>query len=774
MLVIPEEIKSLFRQDNISKPTARLIRLRFYDSSVQLLFPEDTLFPSDELFPIDQEPIYIIDNSQIERESLTIARSLCEGELLTFGECNSGKLEITVADVPIDLTGKEFMATLEANGYELALGIFTVDSFIRQADRRKKKITAYDRMVKFRIDVAEWYQGISFPTTLKSFRDSLCEYVGITQLETNLPLDGMQISKTIAPKQLNGLDVLQAICEINGCFGQIDVTGRLRYVFLSSGSLFPSEELFPEDDLFPMDISDSENTETLSRYIQAETTYEDYLVYGIEKVIIRQEEGDVGAYYGDGTNAYTIQGNFLAYGKSDEELKTIAETIYNQISQKTYCPCQISTSALPWVEPGDGIICYTSDDVIETYCLNMTLSGIQAMKSTFGASGTQERTEDFGISTQIIQLEGKAAVIKKSVEEVSVRVTDLKNYTESQFRITAEQISAEVTRAKGAEETLSGRITVEADRITSEVANRQKADTELSSKITQTAESITLEVNKKVSKGDVTDQLNSELKITGNSIALTTGHFTINAKNMKLDSSGNAEFSGNVTAATINGGSMDIGPVSIDDDGAYLGDYYISSDGSNVFRSSDGTFEINMRENLGNGIKYPSITMESIARDNLVITNGQITGVYYLEAGYIDADKVNKSSRFYDIYLGRSWWGGDSITTTVRTLWEDFYETSDKTAKENIIQIDSDEALRFITNSNPITFQYKRDGRWSAGFIAQEVDELQDELEIYYPIVGLDKRSQKYWIEYRNYIPLLVAAMQNLQTQINEIRGAVE
>lgn len=57
-----------------------------------------------------------------------------------------------------------------------------------------------------------------------------------------------------------------------------------------------------------------------------------------------------------------------------------------------------------------------------------------------------------------------------------------------------------------------------------------------------------------VAVGDVVNQVNSELKISGNSIALTTGHFTISAKNMTLDSAGNAVFSGKVKAATIEGG----------------------------------------------------------------------------------------------------------------------------------------------------------------------------------------------------------------------------
>lgn len=70
-----------------------------------------------------------------------------------------------------------------------------------------------------------------------------------------------------------------------------------------------------------------------------------------------------------------------------------------------------------------------------------------------------------------------------------------------------------------------------------------------------------------VQKGDVVNQVNSELKISGNSIALTTGHFTISAKNMTLDSAGNATFSGTVKAAsiessTITGGTISGGTIS--------------------------------------------------------------------------------------------------------------------------------------------------------------------------------------------------------------------
>ena len=613
MLNIPEEIKDLFRTDNIRPETVRHLKLRFYDADIKLLFPEDTLFPSDDLFPVDQEPAYVIDNSQIYSESLVIEENLCASQNLTFGECNSSQFEITVADVLMDLTGKEFMATVEIGDYEMALGIYRVDSFVRQADRRMKKITAYDRMLNFNIDVAGWYRGLTFPMTLKQFRDSLCTYVGVPQVITNLPLDDMQLTKTIEPEQLDGRKVLMAICEINGCFGNIDKTGRLTYKFLGTSGLFPSETLFPDDNLFPSEMS---NAEVLSYYKKADTSYEDFVVNPIDKLQIRQEEGDVGASYGPGSNVYTIQGNFLVYGKSAEQLLAIASTVYDQISGRLYKPCKIVGPALPWVEIGDGIVCYTSDDVIETYCLKRTMKGIQAMMDTYEANGSLEQEQNTGLATQIVQLEGKTAVIKKSVEEVSVRVTDLKEYTEAQFAITADQILAEVTRAKQAEASLS----IKADQIALSVTDLTNST---NSRFEQTAAQILL----KVSKGEVS----SQLSIEPDDIILKTNRLSWESNYSSMTKDGILTCR-NIRA--INGtfsGVLETDVFYASDDIVRFGDYQVSADGTNELKSGNGWVIINTQDVSGGPAgNYASLVVKGKNWTGTTINgNGQIqcTGV---------------------------------------------------------------------------------------------------------------------------------------------------
>lgn len=766
MLVIPEEIKTLFRADNTTAATHKKFKLTFYDDSIETLYPYETLFPDESLFPAEHgTPWLIIENDKIVSESLQITEALSSDENMVFGSCEGAEMQITVADINQDITGREFTLTVEIGGYEMALGIYTVQSFVRQSDRRKRKITAYDRMNWFNVDVSDWYNNLSFPMTLKTFRDSLCSYIGIQQTQVNLLFDSLQITKTIEPQQISGLDVLKAICEINGCFGHVDKIGALTYVQLQQTGLYPSETLYPEETLYPSEFGgDGMPTEVISTYKQP-MTYEDYLVDGIESLIIRQEEGDVGASAGTGNNTYVIEGNFLVYGKSAVDLLNIANTLLPYISGRVYKPAAVDCNCMPWVEVGDAIIVPTKDDIVETFVMKRTITGCQAMRDKFEATGSKTIEEQFTLSKQIIQLEGKTTVITKNVEEVSARVTDLKNYTEAQFQITAEQITAEVTRAQQAEAQLS----IRADEISASVTDLRN-DTEAQFQIT--SEQIAL----KVSKGEVSSQISIEsggVNITGNRLTWTATNSSMSAdgtltcNNIKAT---NGTFSGNISGSSISGSTIDIGPLSVNNDWIYIGDFNTSTDGSNNLSSNDGSFYVHTAQTPG--ASSAELFVGSSEGYGTTIQGPNIFVPGEISCGIVNATDT-AYSHFYDIELEKSWWNGWTITETVQDLWDQVQDLSDETVKENIIQIDSDEALSFLLASNPITFQYKTDGRWSSGFIAQEVDAKQDELEIYYPLVGTDRRSGKYKIDYKNYIPLIVSALQNFQNQIDLLKSEI-
>lgn len=668
MLDIPEEIKELFRSDNIDYQTRKKFKLTFYDDDIDALYPYETLFPDENLFPAEHDkPWLVIENDRIESESLTITESLSESEDLEFGSCESVAMEVIVADVIEDITEREFELSVEIGNYEMPLGIYTVKSFVRQADRRKRKITAYDRMRLFDTDISSWFNELSFPLTLKRLRDALCDYIGVIQEETELILDDLQITKTIEPQEMSGINILKSICQINGCFGHIDKTGRLRYIRLSQTGLYPSEDLFPEEDLYPTEIgadgSSFENVDTFKNL-----KYEDYMVEGITGLSIRSQEGDIGANVGSAENPYAIEGNFIAYGKSPSELLSLAETLLPQIEGRTYKPAVLECNAMPWVEVGDMVRVPTNDDVVETFVMKRVTKGCQAMMDTITATGSQRREEVFGINQQIIQLEGKSAVIIKNVEEVSVRVTNLKEQEEAHFKITSEAIDAEVTRAteeegklsgritvnanninievtraKGEEEKLSGRITVESNRITAEVTRASNAEGELSGRISVNAENISL----KVSKG----QVSSEISVESGQVKITGGRLVVDSTNFKLNGNGDVTVTGTINATkgkiggnngfTIEANKMYSGSKSTLDSSA--NGVYVGTDGialSNKFKvtnagkltATDATVTGSVTATSGSIAKY-NINGNDLTSGNVGMSSATTGGAIAFWAG---------------------------------------------------------------------------------------------------------------------------------------------
>ena len=318
-----------------------------------------------------------------------------------------------------------------------------------------------------------------------------------------------------------------------------------------------------------------------------------------------------------------------------------------------------------------------------------------------------------------LEIDGKIAEASLTAKELRVSMKNLKEETESQLKITSEQIAL------------------------------------------------------KVNKGEIS----SQLSIEPGTVTFNSNRLIINSTNFKLDANGNATFKGIVTGSEISGGSIDVGVLYADDESVWLGDWYVSADGSNVFSSVDDSVKFQTAAGGPFG-SYALLRLKSASGTTIVSDHHVETSLIQATArvvtpavdGYDSNDP--RYSTFYDINLERSWWDGDSITDVVREIWESCDGVSDQRAKVNIENIDPDEALEFLMGSNPVTFQYKRDGKWSAGFIAQEIDVLMDEHELYFPLVGTDHRTGFYKVEYRTYIPLLVAAVQKLQIQINELRGA--
>lgn len=523
MLSIPEEIKDLFRRDNLSPETMRSLRFSFYDDTVNTLYPYDTLFPDTELYPAESgKPWLVIGDGQILYESLELEESLCSDENIRFGACEAAKLSFTVADVEDDLKNKWFTAELIIGSYPLAFGVYQVDDVAIEDDRRFKKVTAYDRMRLFDVDVSMWYEGLTFPMTLREFRMSLEKYIGVVSEQQNLPNDAMVVEKTLDATAVNGKRVLEAICEINGTFGHFDRTGVLKYVTLGYGGVYPDETLFPEDMLYPGETSDPEKVQ--ARY--KELDYKEWIVQSVERLEIYDGSGKLAATAGDGENRYIIKNNFLTFQKSAADLLKAAANAFGNISGRTYKPASVTLQALPYVEVGDLLSIEYSQGIAESFAMKRRTQGVQAMMDTFEATGDEYRSDEFSLQDQVDSIENRITNTDESLSRTNGELTalqkdtsDFRAQTAADFSAVNHAVSDEVKRAQDAEKVLNSSITQTADRITLEVQRATDEENGIRSQIRMTADEINLSVTQKVD--GVEGALRSEIKMTSTSIIST-------------------------------------------------------------------------------------------------------------------------------------------------------------------------------------------------------------------------------------------------------------
>jgi len=422
-----------------------------------------------------------IETDQIVEDSFSLEEALCSSEDLVFGSCESSLIRITVADVVQDLKGQEFTVEQVIEGESIPLGTYRVFSCKKQDDLRFKDIVAYDKLKYTDTDVAAWYNGLTFPLTLAAFRGSLLSYLEIEEEERQLPNDNMTVEKTIDPVQLKARDVLQASEEINGAFGRISRYGKFKHVILEPNyGLYPADNLYPADDLYPVSENDTtffqEGTEAvnISVAMRSGIRFEEYTVKEIDKLQIRQEEGDIGAIVGTGTNTYVIQGNFLVFGKSAEELETIAINAFGNMQKRPYRPFESQNIGLPYVEVGD-TASFEQSDTVSGYILKRNLTGIQALRDTFSAEGNEEREQDFNLNTQVIQLLGKSNVLKRTVEEMSITITDMGAGLQSQITQTAGQLQTQITDTKNNLESQISQTTTNITQQVTDVNNNLQA-----------------------------------------------------------------------------------------------------------------------------------------------------------------------------------------------------------------------------------------------------------------------------------------------------------
>lgn len=375
----------------------------------------------------------IINNSNIVSEKFELTDSLCSYNELVFGSCESACLKLQVAtedkefkdlwldvraiiqddngDIMLD-DGVHYLITDTGEKIRMSpylnskmIGRFKVVIDEPVADRSWRNLTCYDKMYDIvRADIASWYSGLTFPMTLKTFRDSLFNYLGVEQETVTLINDNLVLQGGFkANGVLYGRTIVMAICELNGVFGHMSMNGKMDYVSIPNG----------ESIEYPY-------------YVDGTGSYERDTVDPITGVIAREDEYDVGTTVGTTTNPIYITGNPLIYGlEGTQDLTDALTALLDKIDDITYRPFGVQSFGDPVIPLGTAVEIETRDITINSYIISKRLTGVQALRDYIAAMGEKERlNDDPDLSSYIVRTKGKVHDLQVDVDTLNSTIYD--------------------------------------------------------------------------------------------------------------------------------------------------------------------------------------------------------------------------------------------------------------------------------------------------------------------------------------------------------------
>ena len=353
--------------------------------------------------------------------SIKMKEAISDDENLFFVGCISTKIDIILNNYTQTIDDEEIEIYVQKGNTD-ELKVFTGKIYHTEIDgsNNTMKVVCYDAMYEiFNADVTGWYDGLSLPMSMASFRASFFSYFNITEKSASLINDSYLVERTIGGEEILGRDIIKPLCEANAILGHINYDGEMEY-------LFPTSE---EREVELGEVSSM--------------TKEDFTTSLIDKVIVRTDEQDIGAVAGVGSNAYIVEGNMFFLGLSAEELQTIAETILSAIESISYRPVESEQMYNPIYELGDLIT--VPDGFGNEYTTIILERETDLDREVTSAKGLVEYSRAASYSNDsLIALKGKTNRLYRDVEQTRSEIQDVDAGLRTLIRQTAEGIEVQI------------------------------------------------------------------------------------------------------------------------------------------------------------------------------------------------------------------------------------------------------------------------------------------------------------------------------------------
>ena len=403
-------------------------------------------------------------------------------------------------------------------GTETQAGIFLAEK-PEKVSANVIRVTAYDRMTLLDQNLSPWLreQQGSFPMTLADFVRAVCARCGMTLADGTLDSlpSGEYPVQAFYADDLTGRQLIQWAAQAACRFARMTPEGTLEFAWYTEsartgigpggGTVWTALNLAGQ--IFACaDGSVWTFAQPRAGYLSGSLSHEDYEIAPIDKVQIRQSDDDVGVLYPPeetGTNGLVLQGNLLLTTASADDLRPVAQAIYETMQGVCYTPLSVSIQAdgiLP--EPGQYITVTDSyGSAMRMPVMQRTISG---QKVTLEATGSARRDSTTAVNQQKwTNLQGKMLEISADVDGLNIKASELDGkYTQlsqtvDSITLTAESdgdtstltLSANGIRLTSADITFTGMVTfadlsgsgtsvINGDNITTGVIRSESGNTE--------------------------------------------------------------------------------------------------------------------------------------------------------------------------------------------------------------------------------------------------------------------------------------------------------
>lgn len=403
-------------------------------------------------------------------QSITITECVNGSQELTLGSCCSNMIEaqlITIGGgISINAGDELTVYRVTDDGTRIKVGLFTTEKPTRPS-ANTLKLTAYDRISWLDLDLTQWVASLQgWPYNLYDLAVMICEECGLHLNNAEIP-NGEYSVKAFSGEGITGRQLMQWIGQVAGRFCRATANGEIEFAWyepltthaigvkplvgsadvqykdgklsISSAKLITEDDgagnvvlsggvVISDDGAGNVVLTIASDTETIM-YYQNGLSFEDYTVAAIEKVQLRQNEEDVGTVYPDGiedsVNTYIISGNPLLTASSGDDLRTIAEVLYEHLKSVSYTPCKVSIPANMAIHAGHTVrITDRNGRVITAYVMTKTQTG---QRDTIECTGSHSRDSSTVVNNQSLQaLNGKVLNLRQDVDGLKVENSDSK------------------------------------------------------------------------------------------------------------------------------------------------------------------------------------------------------------------------------------------------------------------------------------------------------------------------------------------------------------